>query len=137
MAGLHSYAVHLPRLTLAAQELQQHLGRAPARLQQKRVPDHDEDETTLAIAAARRLRALGGPEPAFLVTASGTAGPFAALVAEALGLEGARASEHRGPLAGVAALLEACDAADRANARVEVVLTSEVVASEVPTQYAR
>jgi hydroxymethylglutaryl-CoA synthase len=109
MAGLHAYAVEMPRLRITAESYRQATGRAP-RLEAKRVADHDEDAATLAIAACHALLALGGPVPSALFTASADAEPFAALLAEALGLAGARTAEHRGPTAALDALLAANDA---------------------------
>lgn len=122
MAGIHAYAVHVPRLQVTAAEVQRATGRAP-RLEAKRVPDHDEDEVTLAIAAARALHALPGhgPEPAFVATASATAPAFGGLLLDALGLGGARLVEPRGALSGLHALLAAQDAVQAGNAAALVV----------------
>lgn len=120
MAGIHAYAIHVPRLTIAGAELQRAAGRA-VRLEARRVPDHDEDEATLAIAAARALHALKVPEPSFLATASASGASFGALLCEALGLGGARLAELRGPLAGVQGLLAAQDAVAQGNAAALVV----------------
>lgn len=108
MTGIEAYAVALPRLVLRGEALAA-LG-PTRRLEARRVPDHDEDEATLAVAAARKLQALGAPAPSALVTASERAPAFGALVAEAMGLGGARVAELRGPTSGLAALLAARDA---------------------------
>jgi hydroxymethylglutaryl-CoA synthase len=109
MAGIHAYAVQLPRLTVAAQEYATMWGRCAARIEAKRVPDHDEDAFTLALAAAREVLPKG-PAPSVLLTASSQEPGFGALLADALGMGGARLGEHRGPTAALQALQEANDA---------------------------
>ncbi|HEV8358828.1 MAG TPA: OB-fold domain-containing protein [Candidatus Thermoplasmatota archaeon] len=110
MTGIQGYAVHLPRLRISADAYRDVLGRVAGRFESKRVADHDEDEATLAIAAARALHALKGPEPAVVLTASEEAPPLGPLLVEAMNLAGARVAEHRGPTAGLDALLAARDA---------------------------
>lgn len=121
MTGIEAYAIHLPRFTILAEEYRRATGRAPAKLEAKRIHGYDEDAATLAIEAARKVLALGGHAPGTVIGASERGPPFAGLVAEALGLLAARVADERGPASGLSALLAARDATAQGNEAVLVV----------------
>ena len=104
MAGIAAVGFYLPRYAIAAEEYRRALGKfdAPA-IREKSVPGFDEDEITMAVAAADR--AIGAEPPAFLTYGSSSRTSAEGTVSEALGLESAAKREILGePDAGVAAL---------------------------------
>lgn len=129
-AGISGAAVAFPSLRLASAELAKAWGATSRDVERRAIPAFDEDEATLAVAAARKALAASGRRADEIgLVLFATAGPAASAetVSEALGAGWARAVNVTGSAtSGLAALVTAFDTVAAAR---NVAL---VVAADVP-----
>lgn len=120
MAGIESLAFHFPAYSIRAEEYVRQWGAFRARgVAEKTVAGFDEDEVTLAVAAARRLPEA---EVGYLATATFGGPPLAGTVAAALGLEDVRRADFGGSTNAVGeALLSGLDFVDARGERALLV----------------
>jgi len=129
MAGIAAVAFRLPRYGITANEYRKGAGRFDAEgIEEKGVPGFDEDAITMAVAAGERcLEAAGHPFVDVLAYATSGTLSGGALVAEALGIDPAKARDVRGsPDAGETALAGAIDGATKDGT------TNLVIATDAP-----
>src|SRR5512136_2011737 len=88
-SGIASVGFHLPRYAITAEEYRKALGQfsAPA-ISEKSVPGFDEDEATMAVAAAERALAADDGRPGFVAYGSSSQAPALDTILAALGMEG-------------------------------------------------
>lgn len=132
MAGIAALGFHLPRYVIVGEEYERGAGRTlPKGIKEKSVLGFDEDEITMAVAAAERAL-TAAKEPVVDVLVFATSGTFGggAIVAEALGIDAAKARDVLGsPDAGETALAGAIDAAAKEGT------STLVVASDAPRSH--
>jgi len=116
MGGIAAVGFYLPRFVITAGEYRRGAGRFDANgIEEKGVPGFDEDEITMAVAAGERCLVAAGRRSVD-VLAYATSGMLGggAIVAEALGLDPAKARDVRGsPDAGETSLAGAIDGATK------------------------
>lgn len=125
-AGIAGAGVALGALRVTTKSYRDAWGRAPRGIDRRAVAAFDEDETTLAVAAARRAVIAGDVDATRLglvIFATSGDATAAATVAEALGAHDARVVDVTGrATAGAAALATAFESVDAAGRDVLVVV---------------
>ncbi|TLZ51741.1 MAG: hypothetical protein E6K18_04230, partial [Methanobacteriota archaeon] len=126
MAGIEAAGFYIPRHLIKAEALGTKVGGVAAEtIEERSVPAFDEDEVTIAVEAGGRALAAAR-NPRVDVLAYATSGPAGAgaLVAEALGVDPAKARDVFGsPDAGETALAGAIDGASRDGTSTLVIAT--------------
>ncbi len=135
MAGIAAVAFYFPRHVITSDEYRRGAGQFDAQgIDEKRVPGFDEDAITMAVAAGERCLAAIGPMSVDIL-AYATAGTLSggAIVADALGIDAAKARDVRGSRdAGETALAGAVDGATK-DGTTHLVIATDAPRGEAPS----